>query len=415
MKSVEDFIQILNELKEERYAQHAFPITKKQLYYYASNKVKIEDLYTENYIPKKSGGTRKIKVPCRGLKEIQQYIAECLNAIYEPDPCIMGFVKGKSIIDNATPHIGHKYLLTWDIKDYFTSLHAKLVKYCLVRAPFNFPDDVANLVTNICTIRISENSYKRILPQGAPTSPILSNIVFSEADKIIKFYCGERVPFYLRQHRNYPITYTRYADDLTFSSDYDFYYDNRFSWYSIKRLFRKRFRENLDLRPFYYLVELKLNKKKTTKCKPGQRKLVTGIVVNEKLNVRRSYVREIRDLLYIWEKYGYTDAQKRFSNHVKKTSHISTHSELLNVLVGKINFIKQVKGKDDLTYLRFKEKLEELCSIKNSNKLVTVKLKSGLVIKGQLINIDLEKGLVISIAGIKKLVNINSISEIIEE
>ena len=87
----------------------------------------------------------------------------------------------------------------------------------------------------------------------------------------------------------------------------------------------------------------------------------------------------------------------------------------MNVLVGKINFIKQVKGKDDLTYLRFKEKLEELCSIKNSNKLVTVKLKSGLVIKGQLINIDLEKGLVISIAGIKKLVNTNSISEIIEE
>lgn len=415
MKSVEDFIQILNELKKERYAQFAFPITKKQLYYYASNKVKIEDIYTENYIPKKSGGTRKITVPCRGLKEIQQYIAECLNVIYEPDSCITGFVRGKSIIENAAPHIGHKYLVSWDIKDFFSSLHAKLVKLCLVRAPFNFPDDVANLVTNICTIRISENSCKRVLPQGAPTSPILSNIVFGEADKIIKSYCEEKTPGYLRFKSYYPITYTRYADDLTFSSDYDFYYNCRFSWFSIKRLFRKRFRENLELRPFYYLLGLRLNKKKTAKCKPGQRKMVTGIVVNEKPNVRRSYVREIRDLLYIWEKYGYNDAQKRFSNHIRKTSHINNHSELLNVLVGKINFIKQVKGKDDSIYLRFKEKIEELCSIKNSDKVVSVRLKSGLVIKGQLINIDLEKGVVISIAGVKKNIVINSISEIIEE
>lgn len=414
MKSIDDFIKILNELKKERYAQFAFPITKKQLFYFASNEVKIEDLYSENYIPKKSGGTRTIQVPCRGLKEIQEYITEILSTIYEPNDYVTGFVRGKSIIDNAMPHVGHKYLVSWDIKDFFSSIRAKLVKYSLTSEPFNFPDDVANLITNICCIRIAENSNKRILPQGAPSSPILSNIVFAEADKLIEEFCktGAR---WCKWYRRGPVTYTRYADDMTFSADYDFYYNNRFSWAEIKRVFRYTFRENLQLRNYYYFTGLRLNKKKTRRCKQGQRKVVTGIVVNEKLNVKKSYVREIRDLLYIWEKYGYNDAQKRFSNHVRNTSHISNHSELLNVLVGKINFIKQVKGKDDRIYQRFKGKIEELCSIKNSNKVVSVRLKSGLVIKGQLINIDLEKGLVISIAGIKKLVNMNSISEIIEE
>ena len=404
MKSVDDFIKLLNGLRYSRYGEKCKPITRNLLYYYASNKVPISNLYTDIYIPKKSGGKRKIQIPCRGLKEIQGYIAEILNALFTPQSCVTGFVRGKNIIDNAKPHVGHKYLLSWDIKDFFSSIYAKLVKYCLVNDPFNFPDDIANLITNICGVRIEEDSCKRVLPQGSPCSPILSNIVFAVFDKYIVDHCTWR-----------GVIYTRYADDMTFSADHDFYYDSRFSWGRVLPS-NGQFYHNKHLRQFFYLAKrLNINKKKTRKCKQGQRKIVTGIVVNDKLNVKREYVREIRNLLFIWEKYGYNGAKARFNNHVHKSTPNAKPSELLNVLVGRINFIKQVKGKNDPIFLRFKTKLKYLCSIMNTSKAVSIRLKTGLFIKGNLISLDLDKGIELSVAGKTLYVQISAISEIIQD
>lgn len=418
IKSVDDLIIILNSLRIEKYGEQCSSITKNLLFYLASNNTPISDLYTVNFIPKKAGGTRKIQVPCKKLKEIQKYIEEVLNALYSPESYVTGFVRGKNIIENAKPHVGHKYLVTWDIRDFFGSLHAKLIKVCLIKEPFNFPDDVANIITNICSVRISEDSNKRILPQGAPTSPILSNIIFAEADKIISDICekGHSIKCSWYGRRRGGVTYTRYADDMTFSADWDFYHDCRFSWGEIKRDFRYTFRENLSLRPFYYLVGLQLSKKKTRRCKNGQRKVVTGIVVNEKLNVKREFVREIRDLLYIWEKYGYEAAQKRYYIHCRRNSAIKTpNSELLNILVGKINFIKQVKGGNDATFNRLKSKLVQLCTKQNNPQLITILLLTGMKLRGELIDLDLDKGITISIAGLKRTIPINTIKEIIQE
>ena len=404
MKSVDDFIKVLNGLRYNRYGGKCKPITRNLLFYYASNKVPICDLYTDNFIPKKSGGKRKIQVPCKGLKEIQRYIAEILNVFFTPESCVTGFVRGRNIIDNAKPHIGHKYLLSWDIKDFFSSVYAKLIKYCLVNNPFNFPDEIANLITNICCVRISEDSCKRVLPQGSPASPILSNIVFAVFDRSI-----------ISSAEYYDITYTRYADDMTFSSDRDFYYNQKFS---MRRLFpfNGEFYDNDQLRPFFYFRrQFRLNRKKTRKCKQGQRKIVTGIVVNEKLNVKREYVREIRNLLFIWERYGYNDAKARYNNHIRKSTPDASPSELLNVLVGRINFIKQVKGKNDPIFLRFKNKLKYLCSIMNASKAVSIRLKTGLFIKGDLISLDLDKGIELSVAGRKLYVQISAISEITQD
>lgn len=417
IKSVDDLINILNSLRIDKYGEQCSPITKKLLFYLASNKTPISNLYTSNFIPKKAGGTRKIQVPCKKLKEVQKYIVEVLNALYSPQTHITGFVRGKSIIENAKPHVGHNYLVTWDIKDFFDSLHAKLIKVSLIKEPFNFPDDVANIITNICSVRISEDCNKRILPQGAPTSPILSNIIFAEADKIISDICdkGHRIKCSWFGYKG-GVTYTRYADDMTFSADWDFFYDRRFSWYEIKRDFRYTFRENPNLRPFYYLIDLQLSKKKTRKCKNGQRKVVTGIVVNEKLNVKREFVREIRDLLYIWEKYGYEAAKKRYSIHCRKNSTIKRpNSELLNILVGKINFIKQVKGGNDATFNRLKLKLVQLCTKQTTSQLINVLLSTGMKLRGELIDLDLDKGITISIAGLKRTIPINTIKEINQE
>lgn len=404
MKSIDDFINLLNGLRRNRYGRKSKPITKNLLFYYASNKVPICDLYTDNYIPKKSGGKRKIQVPCSGLKEIQRYIVEILNAIFVPEACVIGFVRGKSIVDNAKPHVGRKYLVAYDLKDFFTSIYAKLVKCCLVNNPFNFTDEIANLITNICSVRIKENSCKRVLPQGSPASPILSNIVFAVFDKYI-----------LHSSTRRGIIYTRYADDLTFSSDKDFYYNRRFSLSSLFP-YNSEFYHDTHLRQFFYFTRiLRINKKKTRKCKSGQRKIVTGIVVNEKLNVKRDYVREIRDLLYIWEKYGYNDAKARYNNHIRRSTPDASPSELLNVLVGRINFIKQVKGKNDPIFLRFKDKLKYLCSIMNASRAVSIRLKTGLFIKGDLISLDLDKGIELSVAGRKLYVQISAISEITQD
>ena len=180
IKSVDDLVKILNSLRIKKYGEQSSPITKNLLFYLASNNTPISDLYTFNFIPKKAGGTRKIQVSCKKLKEIQKYIVEVLSVLYSPESYVTGFVRGKNIIENARPHVGHKYLVTWDIKDFFNSVHAKLIKVSLTKEPFNFSDDVANLITNICSVRISEDSNKRVLPQGAPSSPILSNIIFED-------------------------------------------------------------------------------------------------------------------------------------------------------------------------------------------------------------------------------------------
>jgi len=411
MKSVDDFVQLLNELRRERYGEQSFPITKALLYYYASIITPINEIYTESYIPKKAGGTRRIQVPCKGLKEIQSYIVEILTSLYTPESYVTGFVRGKSIVDNARPHVNHKYLVSWDIKDFFSSIHAKLVVYSLKSKPYFLPTDVAHLITDLCCIRIGEDSIKRVLPQGAPTSPILSNIVFSVADKLILDFCGNG--FCSTYRRRGPITYTRYADDMTFSADYDFYYNKRFSWYEMCRVFRRTFREDLSLRHFYYFITLQLNKKKTRKCKSGQRKVVTGVVVNEKLNVKREYVREIRDLLYIWDKYGYDEAKKSYASH--RRNHPKANCELLNVLVGKINFIKQVKDSNDSVYLRFRSKLKELCTRKGTSQMVSILLNTGLSLKGIMLDLDLDKGVKIQIAGIVKYIPISSIKEIVQD
>ena len=417
IKSVDDLVKILNSLRIKKYGEQSSPITKNLLFYLASNNTPISDLYTFNFIPKKAGGTRKIQVSCKKLKEIQKYIVEVLSVLYSPESYVTGFVRGKNIIENARPHVGHKYLVTWDIKDFFNSVHAKLIKVSLTKEPFNFSDDVANLITNICSVRISEDSNKRVLPQGAPSSPILSNIIFAEADKIISDIC-EKGRGIKCSWRGWPggVTYTRYADDMTFSANWDFYHDRRFSWGEIKRDFRYAFRENLHLRPFYYLVDLQLSEIKTRRCKDGQRKVVTGIVVNEKLNVKREFVREIRDILYIWEKYGYDAAKKRYLIHNKKNLIIKrTNSELLNILVGKINFIKQVKGADDATFNKLKTRLVQLCTRQNKPQLVKVILSTGMKLRGELIDLDLDKGITISIAGLTRIIPINIIKEIIQD
>ena len=159
-------------------------------------------------IPKKNGGFRNIQSPSTVLKQIQRCFCLYLNAEYntiKPE-CVHGFVSAKGemtrslgIFSNALPHVNKEFILNIDIKDFFPSIKAAFIKALLIR-DFGLNDHMASVITQLCT-------YEKYLPAGAPTSPILSNI-----------YCREMDHELIRLAAIHNLTYTRYDDDLTFSS-----------------------------------------------------------------------------------------------------------------------------------------------------------------------------------------------------
>ncbi|WP_155395454.1 reverse transcriptase domain-containing protein [Photobacterium angustum] len=148
---------------------------------------------------KKSGGFREIAQPCRELKAIQSWILRNILDKLNSSPYSKGFEKGKSILDNAQPHVGASYLLSLDLEDFFPSIGSYKV-YGIFRS-IGYNKEMSKLLTNLCT-------YHGYLPQGAPSSPKLANLTCSRLDARIHGYAGPK-----------GITYTRYADDITLSGN----------------------------------------------------------------------------------------------------------------------------------------------------------------------------------------------------
>ena len=178
---------------------------------------------------------------------------------------------------------------------------------------------------------------KNVLPQGAPTSPVFSNIICHRLDKRLTGVA-----------KRFSLNYTRYADDITFSSMHNVYQENSEFLKELNRII-------LD-QGFH------IKSSKTRLQKTGYRQEVTGIIVNDKVNVRKRYVKQIRMWLYYWEKYGYNKAEAIFlkdyfldKGHVKKTK-----PNFQNVLSGKLEYLKMVKGVENSTYLSLKNRFEKL-------------------------------------------------------
>jgi len=155
--------------------------------------------YYKTYnVKKKSGKQRTISQPSRKLKGLQSWIlVNILNKVKVSSSC-KGFEKNSSTLDNALPHKGSNTVLTLDLKDFFPSITSKKVYNIFKTLGYN--SRIGTILTNICT-------YKKFLPQGSPCSPKLANLVTWRLDLRIQGYVGRR-----------GINYTRYADDLTFSS-----------------------------------------------------------------------------------------------------------------------------------------------------------------------------------------------------
>jgi RNA-directed DNA polymerase len=217
--------------------------------------------YREFHLAKASGGKRKIRAPRTFLKAVQKFILRSILQTQSLPPYVTGFVRRRNIIQNARMHHRAKYLLNVDLKDFFGSVHsARVVR---IFRKIGFSDSMAGVLTRLCT-------YDDSLPQGAPTSPYLANLAFAQADASIT-----------KLSTSLGITYSRYADDMTFSCP-------------------KRFPKNFEerVRVIAKRSGFDFNYKKTRYSRPGQSKLVTGFLVNEKVQPPRETRKRIRAMFH---------------------------------------------------------------------------------------------------------------------
>jgi S1-C subfamily serine protease/retron-type reverse transcriptase len=287
--------------------------------------------YKEFTINKRSGGERSILSPCFSLKNIQKKLSKILYGVYRQKSPAHGFCKRRNVVTNASQHLSKKYVFNIDLSDFFGCIHFGRVRNMFMKKPYELPYEVSTVLANICC-------HKNTLPQGAPTSPIISNMITRKLDNNLSR---------LAQKNN--STYTRYADDISFSFTC-----------SYKKLPRAIvYEKGGETFPGHELVQIihsngfNINESKVRLCKHGQRKEVTGLTVNEFPNVKRSFVRQISSMLYAWDKHGPEATQKYFiekyqSSHRQRASDVDPRFE--NVLKGKINYLKMVRGAKDPIY-----------------------------------------------------------------
>lgn len=369
LQTLDDVLTLLNKvntLRTHTFAQDSTitnrgeNISTDSLKYYA-NPYLCTLRYETFTVKKKSGADRTIHAPNSHLKTILRSLNIILQCIDTPHKAAMGFVLEKSIVDNAKKHIGHHYVLNMDLKDFFYSFDRKKVKNVLMQAPFNLngsKEPLAFLLASLCTHPLEiDGETKHVLPQGSPTSPTLTNILCKTLDRRLSGLA-----------KRFGASYSRYADDITFSSLHNIYTEEEFNK-ELNRIIEED-------------QKLIINPQKTRLQKSDYRQEVTGLIVNEKVNVSRRYIKQIRMWLYYWENYGFQKAKQIFQKdynadkgHVKNTN----NPDLIKVLNGKLEFVKMVKGNQDRTYLGLKSRFDELIgTIDPINQLLDIWEKEGI-------------------------------------
>ena len=279
-----------------------------------------EQLYYPVTLAKKNGGVRRLHVPFRKLRRIQRWILHGILSRLAVSRYATAYRRGCSIKDNASVHCGKTYLLKMDICDFFGSIRFDQV-YSAVFHSGHFPKHIGAMLTSLCC-------YQERLPQGAPTSPALSNLVMKHFDDVMGAWCEKR-----------GITYTRYSDDLTFSSDQPLY---------TAYIKAKSFLEHLGF---------DVNEKKTCFVTNTSRQTVTGIVVNESHpTISRQVRRDIRQELYYVEKFGVADAILRGNRAEFINNGEPQVRRYLNHLEGRLTYMLHVM-KDDPALLQMHSRL----------------------------------------------------------
>jgi len=236
----------------------------------------VENCYHSFEIPKKSGGSRKIDAPIGALKVIQKRLSSRLY-IYWDNICkehgitiniSHAFEKKKGIISNAVIHKNKRFLINVDLKDFFNSFHYGRIKgYFMKNKYFNLPSEVSSVIAQL-------TCYNGKLPQGAPTSPIITNLLCNVMDYKV-----------LSLAKKFHLDYTRYADDLTFSTNDKSIIENYESFLK-------------SLNKIIVKSGFEINQNKTRLIYKDSKQTVTGLVVNKKVNVDRDYYKKVRAMAH---------------------------------------------------------------------------------------------------------------------
>jgi RNA-directed DNA polymerase len=295
--------------------------------------------YRSFCILKRSGGTRRIDEPVGPLKTIQRRLAVLLTAAYRPRASAFGFIEGRGIRDNALKHrFGRRptWLLNIDLLDFFPSIHFGRVRGLLQAPPLSFPRPVAALIAALCTRRAGA------LPQGAPTSPVLSNMVCVRLDRELQAFCKAR-----------RIRYSRYVDDLSFSTSLQSGFSPDVAIFSERAKRRAEARVGADLETLIASNGFKVNPAKTRLFSPRARKEVTGLTVSSYgVNVRRDYVRDLRAMIHSYQ-LDPDMAEEAFATKFDpKRSTREAVPSLANVVQGRLAYLSMVKEVDDPVFCR---------------------------------------------------------------
>lgn len=297
--------------------------------------------YKTFQIPKKSGGFRKISAPCYPLKQVQQKLNTYILSKYTFLECLYGFVKGKSIVDHAFVHNKAKYIVNIDLKNFFPTIHFGRVRGIFLNTPFSLPERVATILARIAC-------FQNALPQGSPCSPSLSNIVCYTLDKQL-----------LSLGKQYHFTYTRYADDITLSSDTPFSKEIVYRTKENIVVLGKKLRNCIEKQGFI------INETKTKYSWNNERKEVTGLIINEKVNTKKIYVKQLRALLHKAEVEGLLRTSKDYfarekHYYMKRNKPERLIKELRKVMEGRLNFLGMVRGEKDFVYQRYVKQYLEI-------------------------------------------------------
>lgn len=246
------------------------------------NEVATRIHYVQFSVPKKSGGTRTLSAPHRALAEAQRWIFERIVSTLPVEPAAHGFVPGKSILSNASAHVGRAVVVNMDLEGFFPSIGFARVRSVFQR--LGYSPAVATILALLCTecprrlVQYDGAAYHvatgpRGLPQGACTSPGLSNQVARRLDRRLQGLANKL-----------GLIYTRYADDLTFSGD-----------------------DSMKDRVGYLMARVRhlaqdegfaVNEPKSRVLRRNTAQLVTGLVVNDRPGVPRDEIRRLRAILH---------------------------------------------------------------------------------------------------------------------
>ena len=278
-----------------------------------------ERMYKEFFVKSKSGKPRRINAPDRRLKMLQRNIAPLLDQIYSPRNSVHGFVMDRSVITNASSHLRRNFVVNLDVEKFFPSISENRVSGLL--KALGVDENVSAIIARICT-------NQGVLPQGAPTSPVLSNMICFKMDKDL-----------LKLSKAARCIYTRYADDITFSS-----YQKPDLLFGAGVPQTGKFTPQLlasEISAVFTNNGFKLNADKCQYADKHSRRIVTGLKINSGLNVDRRFVRNIRAALYSVETMGFAAAQKKFKDRHNGDTDLAFH------LKGKISWLGSVKGQSD--------------------------------------------------------------------